>query len=329
MNTQHTKSSCCRASIRRYGGRRRQCLRCHRTWRIYQKRKGRKRCRINKNLLWRTLIEKETLKQQARRNNHLSVAVLRYRFRKTLNWFVKQPRKDFFPVGHSILVVDGLWFNFAKKDWVLYLMAIKPIQNNKAILFNPVLLLGKENYQNWKQTIQTISPELRKRIKVFVSDGFRGSKKLARQNKWVHQRCHFHLIAQLQIRRGRRKSNLAGRSIREKIYLSVREALETTDKQRLKFLKEHLKRLASHSKCPRKMQMIVHEFLKEIKSFRAYLIYPKFNLPATTNAIEATGKTIRHLTRNLNTPKSLQLWATAFVKSHPIITCNGKNYQPN
>lgn len=329
MNTQHTKSSCCRAPIRRYGGRRRQCPACHRTWRIYRKRRGRKHRRIDKNLLVRTLIEKQTLKQQIRIYNHRSAAALRKRFRKALTWFTQQPRIDFFPSGRLILVGDGLWYRFAKKDWVLYLMAIKPVQGNKAILLNPVLLSGKENYENWKQAIRTIPPEIRKQIKAFVSDGFRGSKKLAKQNKWIHQRCHFHLIAQLQVRRGRKKSNLIGRNIREAIYLGIRQSLETPDKQHLKFLKEHLKRLSIHSDCPRKMRMIAHEFLKEINSFRAYLLYPKLNLPTTTNTVEATGKVIRGFSRNLNTPKSLQLWVTAFRRLRPIVTCNGKKNQPN
>jgi hypothetical protein len=51
--------------------------------------------------------------------------------------------------------------------------------------------------------------------------------------------------------------------------------------------------------------------------------------PTTTNTIEALGKMICGFSKNLNTPKSLQLWTIAFVRLRSVITCNGKKNQPN
>ena len=327
MKTLHTKSLCCRGKIYRFGNRRRQCSICGRTWRIRRKKRGRKRNRINKKLLTKTLIRRQSLNSQMRKN-YSSIATLYQRFRKTLIWLSSQPRRYPPYSGQLILVGDGLWYRFKKKDWVLYLMALRPIQDSKAILLDPILLPGKENYQNWKQAIQTLPLPIKKRIKAFVSDGFRGSKKLSKENHWIHQRCHFHLMAQLQARRGRKKK-LIGADIRETIYLIIRKVLEMPDGKHLKFLTIYLNQLANHPLCPKKMRMIIHEFLKELDSFRAYLLYPELNLPTTTNTIESTGKMIRKISRSLNTPRSLQLWTTAFIRFRPEITCNGKIFQPN
>lgn len=329
MKTLHAKSSCCRRKIYRFGNRRRQCSLCGRTWSVWRKKRGRKHRRKDKNLLVKVLLEKQTFKQQIRKGSIISIAGLHKRFRKTLSRFVEQPRKDILPSGDLILLADGFWFRFKKEDWILYLMALKPVKEKIATLLDPILLPGKESYENWSQVIKTIPEKVKNQIKAFVSDNFRASKKLIRKYKWIHQLCHFHLIAQLQIRRGKRKSTLSGRNIREEIYLEIREALETPNRQRLKFLKEHLKVLAGFPECPKKLTMMTNEFLKQLKRFRAYLIYPELNLPTTTNALEVMGRIIRERCRTLNTPKSLFLWATTIVRLKPNITCNNNKNQQN
>lgn len=327
MKTLHTKSPCCQGKIHRFGNRRRQCSFCGKTWRIRKKKRGRKHRRINKNLLVKALLERQSLIHQMR-SNYSSLAALRQRFRKALIWITQQSREYTFE-NKLILIADGLWFCFRKQDWVLYLMAIKPVDDSRATLIDPVLLAGKESYENWNYAISTIPTEVRSQIRAFVSDNFRGAKRLANHYQWIHQLCHFHLIAQLQIRRGRRKSIIAGRSIREKIYLNIREALETSDKQYLKVLKTRLKRLVRSPKCPGKMRLITNEFLRSIDWYRTYLLYPKLNLPTTTNTIEATGKIIRQVSRTINSPKALQVWAIAIIRLRDTATCNGRNNQPN
>ena len=275
------------------------------------------------------LLERKTFNHQIRKNTSVLIEILRQRFRKVLSWFVNQPRKEIFPSGNLILLADGFWFRFKKEDWVLYLMALKSIKEDKAVILDPILLPEKESYENWNQVIETIPREVKTRIKAFVSNNFRASKKLVKKHKWVHQLCHFHLIAQLQIRRGKRKPSLSGRNIREEIYLAIREALEAPNKQRLKFLKENLRILASSPECPRKLKMITNEFLKELKRYHAYLIYPHLHLPPTTNALEVRGRIIREICKRINRPKALFLWATAITRLRPTITCNGNKNQQN
>lgn len=323
MKTLHAKSPCCRGKIYHFGNRRKQCAFCRRTWRIRKRKRGRKRHRINKDLLVRTLIERQTLKQQVR-DNYSSLFTLRRRFRNSLKWITSKPREYSLSSTQLILLADGLWFRFKRQDWILYLMAIKSIEDNKAILLDPILLPGKESYENWDYTISTIPERLRSQIKAFVSDNFTCAKKIAQQYHWVHQLCHFHLIAQLQIRRGKRKPSIAGRNTRETIYLSIREALETSNKQDLRGLKVRLEELSIFPECPKRLRFIVCQFLRSIDLYRTYLYNPDLDLPTTTSAIEAVGKKIRQISRTISTPEALRLWTTAFVRLNPIVTCNGK-----
>lgn len=328
MKTLHTKSPCCQGKTYHFGNRRRQCSVCGKTWRVRHRKKGRKAYRINKELLKRVLIQGKTLSQEMS-NHYPSLPALRKRFRADLKWLTRQPRNYQFNSEQFILLVDGLWFQFNKEKWVLFLMALKPTDDNKAILLDPVLLEGGESYDNWQTALSTIPEKAKERLAALVSDDFRASDRLAKEYSLIHQLCHFHLIAQLQIRRGRRKSTVEGRNVREDIYQTIRQALVATDEQELEQLQSTLQKLIRHPVCPKKLKMMVNQFLRSIDYYRAYLIYPELNLPNTTNAIESTCNLIRRSTVTLNTPKSLYLWSKSLIRLRSEITCNGKDFQPN
>jgi len=105
----------------------------------------------------------------------------------------------------------------------------------------------------------------------------------------------------------------------------VRILLTTTDAvmKRKQMLKAQ--RLLSHPLCPPWIRKQTIEFLRTLDDFRAYLLYPSLNLPATTNAVESTGKLIRKATSTARTPESVLLHATAFLRLRKSITCNGKS----
>ncbi|MEW6544240.1 MAG: hypothetical protein AB1411_11585 [Nitrospirota bacterium] len=229
-------------------------------------------------------------------------------------------------------MTDGLWFRFQRQPWVLYLLAIKPGRQNRAIFLDPVLLPGREEVRHWRRVFRTMPPALTRRIRAVVCDNLRGMKRLVRRQGWGLRLCHLHLISQLQARRGRRKPALPGTTTRELAYRLVWQALELPDGPRLVHVLQRLRRWQSRP-CPsRRLRMVVREFLRERDSFRAYRLYPDLELPATTNAVEAMGRLIRDLARqarNFRSPQALQQWAVAFVRRRPAITCNGKHRQPN
>ena len=251
------------------------------------------------------------------------------RFRRTLRQFVSRSRRLRLPTGPLVLVLDGLYFRFRGKDWVLYQMAVKPCYHNRAVFLDPVLLPGRENMQGWSQAFTTIPASIHRRIRASVSDEVSGIIKLGTSHGWIVQLCHFHLISRLQNCRGRRNRNLAGRPLREALYQNVRKALELPDGPKLQTVLKKLRRLVRRATALRVMRMIVREFLRRIDNFRAYRKYPDLDLPTTTGSVEAMNRRVRDLmrqTRSISSPQALNLWATALIRTRPIVMCNGRHF---
>lgn len=322
MKTLHLKSPCCQETIQHFGGKRRRCARCGKTWTVRPKKRGPKLIRRFKNPVTEILGRGVTLMTWAKRHG-ITTATASEQLHRHLNRFINKPVNSIISEP-LVLLADGLWFTFKKQDWVLFLLAIKPVSEHKAYFLDPVLLPGGESYENWTYALSTMPPEFRRRIKALVSDGFRTAKTIALEQGLIHQRCHFHLIAYLQVRRGRRKKRLKGASTREAIYQTVMRLLKVRSKARVEVLSAHLRRLARRSDCPRSMQMTAAEFLRSLPEFRAYLSHRNLHLPTTTGSVETMCKLIRKRVGNVRTAKALKLWATALVRLKSPITCNGK-----
>ena len=330
MKTLHAKSHCCRAIVYRFGSRRRQCSRCKRTWRAWKKKRGRRPQRSSAGLLEAVLLQGRTLKDLARHYPGLSQRALGYRFHRIMLRFISRPRPVKLP-GPLILLIDGLYFRFKGRPWVLYLMALKPCHQSRAVFLDPLLFPGREEIDYWLQSIGTIPIGASKRIQALVSDQIRGTTSLAARRGWVSQLCHFHLISQLQGNRGTRKRKVVGRTMRELCYQLTRQALELPDGPKLQRVLLRLKTLVRQPSGARRTRMVVREFLRRTHQFRAYRKYPHLELPTTTGTVEAMGRIIRDLmrrTRSIRSPQALQLWATAMIRMHPNVTCNGKHFQP-
>jgi hypothetical protein len=331
MHSRHAKSPCCGAKIYRFGSRRRQCSQCKRTWRIRKKRRGGKAHRVRPGLLKAVLLDGRTLKTLAPRYGVTRQGLSR-RFRRMLRQFVSRSRNLRVPRGPLVLVLDGLYFRFQRKDWVLYVMAVKPCHQNRAIFLDPVLQPGRENLRGWSQAFTTIPASIHRRIRASVSDEISGIIKLGKGEGWIVQLCHFHLISRLQNCRGRRNRRLADRPLREELYQRTREALDLPDGPNLQTVLRQLRDLVPQATGLRVMRMIVREFLRRIDHFRAYRKHPELNLPTTTGTVEAMNHKLRDLmrqTRSISSPQALKLWATALIRMRPIVMCNGKNFQPN
>lgn len=319
----HAKSPCCGERIILYGKRRRKCTACARTWRTRKRRRGRKQIRRTSALIERVFRAPRSSPASGRL---LPASTLRARFRRTLQWFLNHQSPLIIPDGPLVLIVDGLWFKFQGIHWVLYLCALKSPKDSTAYFLDPICLEGREVMKRWFIAIEAISTEYRERIVAFVSDGFHGSKQIVARYGWVHQRCHFHLIAQLQMNRGRWKlKNREGHLLREQIYQGVRATLEERNDDRCMVIIKHLQSLIALPTCPRRLRVIVQDFLSSIDSFRAYLHYSHLALPTTTNTLESMNHLIRERTRTLPTPASLRAWATALIRVNRKLVCNGHN----
>lgn len=228
--------------------------------------------------------------------------------------------------GSVILVIDALWFQFKDVCWTLYLGAIRNIDSNQAKILEPKLVCGRECYLGWKSFIDDLPDSVKTRVKAVVADGFRGIDRIAKLQNWILQRCHFHLIAQLQARLGYWKK-MPDTPIRKEIYYAV-AGLLVAQKSKLE-LEEHLRSLIGKPNCPRRLKMIASEFLRRLHQFRAYMIYPELKLPTTTNSVESFNRIIRSRCKHVSTPESMLLRVKTLIKMKRTITCNPKIFNRN
>lgn len=330
MLSKHAKSSCCRVRIRRFGGRRRQCARCKRTWTIRPKKRGRPIKRAPSNLLDAIFRKGYALRYLIQRRSHLKPPAFRHRFRQALRRFVARPRSIRLPKGPLILLLDGIRFQFSGRTWVLYQLALKSCSGKTAIFLDPVLQEGREGANSWERIISAIPAKVRARIRAVVVDNLRGMEILAERHGWVLQLCQFHLIMKLQVHPRWQRRALKGGPIRFEIYRLVRRALDASEGSQLDSVIQQLEQIAKTKCGTRRIRGMVREFLRCVAYYRTCRRHPELGLPATTNAIESMNSIVRDLMRRnrcASSPKALYLWATALIRHRPTITCNGKRYQ--
>lgn len=319
MTILQEKSKCCGAKIIRFGGKRRQCIACKKTWRAYPAKRGRKGSRKQNNYLHKIFCQGFLVKQIAVHSN-LSVDAIYKRFNKNLAGIVNRERVVRIRGQKLILIIDAQWHYFKGNLWTLYCASIKSTSSENVTVLDPILRLGRENATDWNCIINGLSPAIKNRAVALVSDGIRGVETIATNNGWVIQRCHFHLLSMLQKMRGKRAST-PGRLIREEIYSSVKLALSETSMRRLNILCRRLAGLAHTEGCPVRMKNTVRDFLRRLPEFRNYMEYPELNLPTTVNVMESVNSLIRRKTRTVNSPKSWHKWAVAAVRFKSKFTC--------
>lgn len=314
----HEKSACCSARIIHFGGRRRQCIACQKTWRVHKAKRGRPKTRKQFNRLKKIFAEGFKVKQTA--SMKLKRSALYKRFAKDLEALIKSKRELDIPDEKLILIIDAQWKYFNGKLWTMYFLALKPVSSKTVIILDPIIRRGKESARVWNRIIGHVPLRVRKRIIALVSDGLRGVETIAEERRWLMQRCYFHLLSQLQKRRGKRAST-PGRKVREKIFRLTKYALKESSNKRLNKLCKKLAELAKHEDCPKAMRMTVRDFLRRIDEFRCYIDHPQFNLPCTTNIMESINSLVVRRCGTVNTPKAWFRWALACIRFKSVFTC--------
>jgi hypothetical protein len=235
------------------------------------------------------------------------------------------------PAGDLVLLLDALHFRFGRQEWALYNSALKPVGENLAYFLKPTLRSGHESARLWRDVLAAIVPDVRGRIRALISDGFRGVGTICHENGWVHQRCHFHLLAQFMGPRRRMvRVRSRSRGVRDKVYRAVCVALRTTDDQELAQAVDLLNQLvALLPKRIGRWRGIVRRFLLELDDFRAYLRYPELHLPTTTSAIESMHSLMRTAVSRVNSPQAILRRAACLILLRPTISCNGPLHTQN
>lgn len=270
-------------------------------------------------------LEGYSLRHFAKQLPRIKQITVRYHFRRLMRDFVSQPRRVQLPEGPLILLLDGLWFRFDYKPWVLYQIALKPTACDKAVFLDPVLLEGKESATNWNRAISTIPAHLQRRIVGVTVDNFSGFQRLARQRGWILQLCQFHLLMKFYGRRGMLAHSLRGGTARNALHAAVDQALHPNPTEPLDRIIARLNAFAGNPTFTRRIQSATRDFIRSIDLYRAHLAQPSLRMPSTTNTVESMGARLREIFnrhRSATSPDSVRLWATTYTRLRPELVCN-------
>lgn len=310
MNIIHAKSSCCRVPVWHHGARRRYCSGCGRSWTLRKKRRGRKRRRYTGRYLI-SYFEKEPRKVSA------------YRLRQELEYFIEHSSWPSLPQEKLIVVADAFYVRIAKKRLTVYLTLIRPVSDGVAVILPPTIADGAESYAGWRAHFEAMSPKINRRLVAAVCDGRVGLIALFRERNLVLQRCHFHLLARLQLKRSKLPSSFHYED-GVRLYRLTKTALVASEP----VANLALRQLAAETRiAPRGLRTVLSGFLLNYQDYRAYCRHPFLKLPRTTGSAESLIASIRDLLRRLRglrTRAALGRWLTAYLKYRRTIRCNSQ-----
>lgn len=277
--------------------------------------------------LQRTFVEQLTLAQQSRRSS-VNVNAFAKRHAQSLLSLCERPWPHAIPRGRLILVLDAMWFRKDDELNTVYLLGLRAVNGDDLQFLRPILRPGHESQKRWREVIDEIPPKVRKRISAIVSDSFSGAGGIAKERKWIFQRCQAHLLLRLETICGDNKRRLSFWEGRQQLKRLAYGLMNTRDEIKARKLADEFFRIGNHRECPMKLHMIVTETLRYLHEYRACYLHPELRLPATTNALENTNGRVRSLlsrSRGCRTPESLIRWITGFLYFHPIVKCRSKS----
>lgn len=290
------------------------------------KKRGPKAVKRRLSNLEKTFVEKLTLVQQSRRSG-MSADALSKRHAQSLALLAERPWLHKIPKGLLILVMDAMWFDTVDGKQTIYLLGLRTVDDDELHFLRPILRPGHESQKRWREVMEEIPLEARKRICAVVSDSFAGSGGLAKEHGWVFQRCQAHLLLRLSTLCGNNKRIVSWREGRQEIQHLMHALMNTQDERKASEIADQLFVLGRDRRCPIRLRRIVTQTLRTLHEYRACYLHPQLRLPATTNALENTNGRIRSLlnrSRGCRTPESLLRWITGFLWFHPTVTCRPK-----
>jgi hypothetical protein len=328
MNKKHLKSVCCGATIICYGGKRRQCVSCKRTWTIRPKKRGRKKFRAAPGLIERYLSGSiKSIRFLAKLNDWNRDRAQQMVLRSLKN-FVEKNKNDYLlslqKKDHFIAIADAMWHRVRGEKTTLYLIILRPVESCEATVMLPVFFPGHETSEGWEYAWNQIPKPYKQRICALICDGQRWLLTYGYNQDWVVQRCQFHLLANLQMYLG-----IKDRQRNSKVIQLVKALFATADQKQSRKILDRLAKIRKRSKS-RGICRVLSGLETNHQDFQSYLRYPKLNLPATTNTAESYIGGIRELmrrSRGFRSQEKLSLWITGYVLFKRTIHCNGKNQQ--
>lgn len=233
------------------------------------------------------------------------------------------------PRGRLICIGDGFVFLLQGQWYTCHLMLLRGVSSDEAVILPPVILGGAETQISWRKAFETIPIRVRSRIRALVCDGHRGLVNTAKRERWIIQRCHFHLLASIG---GRRSRSRWSRHLVEgqRIYKLAKAVLDTTDESRIPELLRKIDDEALNTSSP-KLRRCLRGFISCWEDYRSYQYHPELHLPTTNNTAESLAGCLTellHKARGYSNITALKKWFAAYIKYKKTIKSRGRN-QPN
>lgn len=323
MSNIREKSPCCRERVRRFGARRRQCVRCGKTWRVWKRTRGRKRTRTSVDIAKRFVFNRELPTraqrsgvQKTRNERQYRLSQSRVLCVQTLPW--PKPSTD----SALIAIADAL-VKYIEGEWhTWYFILVRRPADDAAIILPPYHQRGTETVVGWRAAFDALDPLVRSRIVALVCDGHRGLRFEAQWQGWLLQRCHFHLLARIQSRRSKWRTSQHWEE-GKRIFELVKRVLTETDGSRLKSVIEELEEIGWTNRSP-EIRNVLSGFVNNHCEFQTYMDHPELCLPITSNTAETLIGLIEEVNRRARGFKHITTfneWVICVIKTRKTIRC--------
>jgi len=323
MLKQREKSPCCRGGVRRFSARRRQCILCGKTWRVWKKKRGRRKIRVSLDIARRFVFNRllptrapRSGVRQTRNERQYRLSLSRAISAKTLPW-------PLIPEGGSLIAVADALVKYIENQWhTWYFILVRRPKDNEAVILPAYHQKGTETVAGWRAAFDRVEKTVFSRIQALVCDGHRGLTFEAKWRGWLLQRCHFHLIARIQSRRSKWRTSQHAKE-GQRIYDLVKRVLLEKDKSRLPPLINALEEIAWYTPSG-DLRSTLKGFVNHYEEFRAYLAHPALRLPTTNNTAETLVGLVEDVSRRARGFKRISAfdeWVSCVIKTRKTIRC--------
>lgn len=314
-----------------HGARRWWCPRCRRAFTLRPRRRGRKRVRgLHPRTIRRFLDQRQSVRS-LQAVGHRSYGATHCRLRRGLPRLARTLAAPEIPQHGSLLVIaDAVWRTLRGKRVTLYGILLRPVRSETATL---VVLLAREEWEcaaGWTAALLELPGSVRRRLVGATIDEHAGLRKALREyggkpgTTLPIQWCHFHCLAQLLFRLGRK--TVRRDSVTGLVWETARRLLNEPRAAARAGLCRSLCALARRSDCPPRTQAAVTWFRRRVPSVTVCFRYPRRRLPATTGTAESVGELLRKFLERVR-PRSLgdlQEACRLFQRLHPTVRCTPK-----
>lgn len=220
-----------------------------------------------------------------------------------------------------VLIADAIHIRTRTYKAFVHIVLIASVHDDRAWILPMHIDTRGEHKDTWRTALEAaLTPVLHARVKALVCDGKAGLLSLARDHGWAVQRCQFHLIARLQLKRSK---YALSRHRREGVMLyELAKTVFTTQSERTCARAVRTLTDIAHIETNKYLRTIVSGFAKHHRDYRTYIEQPDLQLPHTTNAVESVNSLVRGLLRRMHgvrTAKAAGAWIEALLKQRQFV----------